>query len=319
MSVRRTLAVTILAATSVAGTASPGRGAGTGLAPGTHERSVDSGGRARSYLVHVPAKLPEEAPVVLAFHGGGSNAEVMRRYSGLDATADAEGFVAVYPSGSGRLEGALTWNGGSCCGHARRREVDDVAFVAALLDDLGAVMRIDRRRVFATGISNGGILAYRLACELSDRIAAIAPVAASLEVTSCRPGRAVPVIHVHGTEDEFIDYGGGAGPRSITGTLFASPVASVRRLAEIDGCEGEPLRSALPDRDPEDGTRVIRESYGGCREGAAVELYTIEGGGHTWPGHGSRAAFLGRNSRDVDVNDLMWAFFEAHPMPAVRR
>lgn len=292
---------------------SPATARAAPLAPGDHERTVQVGGLSRGYLVHVPRKLAGKAPVVLAFHGGGSSAAIMRRYSELDATSDREGFVVVYPEGTGRLARAHTWNGGSCCGHAQRRGVDDVAFVRSLLDDLGGALPLDTSRIYATGMSNGGIMAYRLACELSDRIAAIAPVAGSLELAECRPSRPVPVVHFHGTEDAFITYGGGSGPKSVTGTPFASPTDSARRFVELDGCTAKAVRTELPDR-LADGTRVIRESWEGCRAGAAVVLYTIDGGGHTWPGHDSRADFLGKTTLEIDVNAIMWEFFEAHPM-----
>jgi polyhydroxybutyrate depolymerase len=149
------------------------------LGPGDHTRTLQVDGRERSYLVHVPAKYggKQPTPVVLAFHGGGSNAEQMVRFCGLNEKADKEGFLAVYPSGTGRFERMLTWNAGNCCGYAMQNKVDDVAFTRALLDDLAEVANVDPKRVYATGMSNGAIMCYRLASQLSDRIAAIAPVA----------------------------------------------------------------------------------------------------------------------------------------------
>src|SRR5262249_41276708 len=148
-------------------------------------------------------------PVVLAFHGGGSNAGQMVRFSGLNDKADQAGFLVVYPNGTGRLEQALTWNGGNCCGYAMLNKVDDGAFVRALLDDLGKVAKVDAKRVYATGMSNGAILAYRLASELSDRIAAIAPVSGPMGTEKCNPTRPVPVLHFHGTDDDFAPFKGG--------------------------------------------------------------------------------------------------------------
>ena len=153
------------------------------LAPGDHTRTLEHDGRTRSYLVHVPPKYDPKrpTPVVLAFHGGGQQRlEQMVRFCGLNEKADKEGFIAVYPNGTGRLEQMLTWNGGNCCGYAMWNNVDDVGFTRALLDDLAKVANVDAKRVFATGISNGGIMCYRLASELSDRIAAIAPVSGTM-------------------------------------------------------------------------------------------------------------------------------------------
>ena len=144
------------------------------LEPGDHTRSVEVGSLTRSYIVHVPPSYDgsKPFPMVLGFHGGGSNAEVFIRFSGLNGKADEAGFIAVYPSGTGRLPRMLTWNGGNCCGYAMREKVDDVAFVRVLLDDLAKVAKIDEKRVYATGMSNGAIISYFLASNLSDRIAA---------------------------------------------------------------------------------------------------------------------------------------------------
>jgi polyhydroxybutyrate depolymerase len=143
------------------------------LKPGDHTRSLEVDRRTRTYLVHVPKSYDgsKAHPVVLVFHGGGSNALQMVRFCGLNDKADQAGFLVVYPSGTGRLEKVLTWNGGNCCGYAMQNKVDDVAFVRALLDDLAKVVKVDAKRVYATGMSNGAILAYRLTSELSDRIA----------------------------------------------------------------------------------------------------------------------------------------------------
>ncbi len=138
----------------------------------THTIEVD--GRDRHYTVHEPAKAGQDSPlpVVLVFHGGGSNAGVMARYAKMNDKADDAGFLVVYPSGTGRAKRILTWNGGDCCGYAARQKVDDVKFVDQMLDDLAKRYRIDKRRVYATGISNGAMISYKLAAELADRIAA---------------------------------------------------------------------------------------------------------------------------------------------------
>jgi polyhydroxybutyrate depolymerase len=148
------------------------------LGPGDHTRTLTVGDLKRTYLVHIPPRYdPKKAtPVVLAFHGGGANADNMVVFSGLNKKSDDAGFIVVYPSGTGRLEKLLTFNGGNCCGYATTNKIDDVMFTRKLLDDLAESANIDPRRVFATGMSNGGIMSYLLASELSDRIAAIAPV-----------------------------------------------------------------------------------------------------------------------------------------------
>jgi polyhydroxybutyrate depolymerase len=278
-------------------------------------RTVSVGSAQRSYLVHLPAAFDakREYPVVLAFHGGATNPGVMARFSGLSEKADQAGFVVVYPSGSGRLERVLTWNAGRCCGYASEHAVDDVGFVRALLEDLAHVARIDRHRVFATGISNGGQMAYRVAAELPDVVAAIAPVSGSLEVEVPRVSRPVSVVHFHGTDDEYLPFEGGRGPRSLVTGSHASVARSIGTWVKLDRCRPAALLAQLAPT-VADGTTVVRHSYVGCRDGAEVMLYEIRGGGHTWPGRPSPERLLGKATQNVSANDVMWEFFTRHPM-----
>lgn len=285
------------------------------LGPGDATRQVGTSRGARSYLVHEPPSYDgkKPMPVVVALHGGGSNARQMVRFSGLSEKADSAGFVVVYPEGSSRRGPFRTWNGGTCCAYAMLARIDDVGFIRSVLDDLATAVKVDPKRVYATGISNGGIMAHRLACELPDRIAAIAPVSGTLSLPSCRPARAVPVIHFHGTADEYVKYEGGFGKRSLTRTLFPSVADTIAKWVAIDGCSAKPTSAKLPDA-TDDGTTVRVDTYGGGKEGSEVVLVTIEGGGHTWPGRLSRAGFLGVTTRDVSANDMMWDFFQRHPI-----
>lgn len=285
------------------------------LKPGDHTRTLEVDGRTRRYLVHVPpsydAKKP--TPVVLVYHGGGSYAEITMSFTGMSAKADEAGFIALYPSGTGRLAKALTWNGGNCCGYAMLNKVDDVAFTRALLDDLATAANVDAKRVFATGMSNGGIMSYLLASDLSDRIAAIAPVGGPMGTESCHPKRPLSVMHFHGTNDEFAPFKGGKGTKSLSGTQFYSVEHSINAWVKANGCPQEPAVSTFPDV-AKDGTKVTRRIYGPGRDGAQVVLFVIEGGGHTWPGQQPRVAFLGKSTRNISANDLMWEFFMKHPM-----
>ena len=285
------------------------------LGPGDHTLSLAVGGLQRSAIVHVPPQYDRTVamPVVLAFHGGGANADTMVRFSGLNDKADEAGFIAVYPNGTGRLQRMLTFNGGNCCGQAAANGVDDVEFTRRLLDDVAGACSIDSKRVFATGMSNGGIMAYRLASELSDRIAAIAPVGGPMGTKGCRPGRPVSVIHFHGTDDAFAPFQGGRG-RGLSGTSFFSVDHSIAAWVEADGCDPNPVTIRLPDT-TDDGTTVTRTTYGQGKDGAEVVLIVIEGGGHTWPGREPRLASLGKSTRDISANDLTWEFFQRHPLP----
>lgn len=288
------------------------------LSSGDYRRTVNSGGLERNYLVHVPPRYDgkKPLPVVLIFHGGGSNAAMTVRYTGLNDKADAAGFIAVYPNGTGRVERALTWNAGNCCGYAQRHQIDDVAFVSALLDDLEKVSSVDRRRIFATGISNGGMMSYRLAAELSDRIAAIAPVAGTLGIDDVKPKRPVSVLHFHGTDDKFLPFAGGRGAKSITQTVFHLVEQTLSTWVKINGCPVLPKTTKVP-HVAKDEMRVTRREYGAGKNGAEVVLYLIEGGGHTWPGRHPlvEIEFLGPTTGDISANDLMWSFFEKHPLP----
>ena len=285
------------------------------LTPGDQIRSLEVDGRSRTYLIHVPRNYDPSrpSPVVLAFHGGGTNAKTMVRFSSLSETANREGFLVAYPNGSGRNPNYLTWNVGNCCGHAMRENVDDTGFVRALLDDLGRAADIDAARVFATGVSNGGMMAYRLASELSDRIAAIASVAGPVGTDKCFATRAVSILHFHGTSDEFVPFNGGRGPKSFSQADFRSVEASLRVWIAANGCPPSPIETRPPNRN-HDGTSVTETTWSPGRNASEVVLYTIHGGGHTWPGRVPPISYLGLSTTELCANDVMWAFFSKHPL-----
>ncbi|MCU0233051.1 MAG: hypothetical protein MUE90_03330 [Thermoanaerobaculales bacterium] len=280
--------------------------------PGEYQRDLSVGGGKRSYLIHVPPsyRSGERMPVVLNFHGGGGNPSSQVELTGMNDTADRAGFIAVYPAGSGRLKKFLTFNAGSCCGFARDQKVDDVGFVEALLDDLAKIVCVDAARVYATGHSNGAMMSYRLACDLSDRIAAVAAVAGPMGIEDCRPSRPVPILHFHGTADQCAPIAGGAGKSKDAGT-FRSVDSSVSQWMKINGCDG---RSTISYQK----ANVTCATHGGCRDGGEVTLCTIAGGGHAWPGgrkYPAEKICGGTLSQEVSANELMWEFFERHPMP----
>lgn len=286
---------------------------GEPLSAGDTTRTLTVDDRQREYLLHVPpqASQGKPLPVVLVFHGGGSSAKVMVRFSGMNETADKHGFVAVYPSGSGRLEAARTWNAGNCCGYAQRQQIDDVKFVAALLDELERSPTIDNRRIYATGMSNGALLCYLLADKLSDRLAAIGPVAGPMGTETCAPKRPVPVVHFHGTEDAFAPYAGGRGRRSVSQTDFYSVEHTIAAWVNANHAEAKPQVTELPVQQ-QDGTRVTRSLHAAGPQGAEVALYTIHGAGHTWPGRTSLFNFLGVSTKNLSANEVMWEFFSRH-------
>ncbi|MFO0968317.1 MAG: PHB depolymerase family esterase [Gemmataceae bacterium] len=280
------------------------------LPAGTQPFELRHGGRTRGYLLHVPPSHQNSpSPLVLALHGATSNARLMEKFCGLSAKADAAGFLVAYPSGTGALPNVLTWNAGACCGYAAQHQVDDVGFIAALLDDVAGRVAIDPRRIYATGMSNGAQMVFRLAGEMAERFAAVATVAGALGLPRVAPTRPISLMHFHGTEDEFTPFAGGRGARSVYGADFLSVDATIGAWVEANGCPPEPRVELFPDR-VGDGTAIVRKVYGPGRGGVEVRLVVIEGGGHTWPGRPPLPLALGKSTGNVQANDWIWEFFE---------
>lgn len=274
---------------------------------------IVAGGMTRTFRVHVPPRYDGRAPLplVLMLHGGGGSGRQLETASSrMSPIADREGFIAVYPDGTGaRLR---TWNAGGCCGSAVTNDVDDVGFVRALIDHLEAELCVDRRREFASGMSNGGLMSHRLACELSDRIAAVAPVAGTEMSPTCTPARPVAVMHIHGSDDGHVPWDGGEGC-GLAGVSFTSVPATMERRRTLNGCDATT-------------TEVLAEGDGrcdgwdGCDEGADVVLCTVSGGGHSWPGGEPSADVVdcpadGEQSTTFVASEIIWRFFATHPMP----
>jgi polyhydroxybutyrate depolymerase len=281
--------------------------------PGDHMRKLTVDGRERSYLVHIPPQYDpnKPTPVVLIFHGAGMNAAMTVPFTGMSEKSDEAGFIAVYPNGTG-IDPFLTLNAGGRRGELAEHSADDVKYVAHLLDDLVHVVNVDQKRVFATGMSNGGMMCYRLAAELSDRIAAIAPVAGTMAIDEAKPKRPVSVLHFHGTADALVPVDGpGRGtPKFLT---FKSVEESIRIWCKINQCPETSVTTCFPNK-VDDGTTVKQKTYGPGQDGAEVVLIEIEGGGHTWPGQKPAIGFLGKSTLDISANDLIWQFFQKHPM-----
>jgi polyhydroxybutyrate depolymerase len=302
---------------------SPGCNARSASA-GDHDESLAFGGKTRSYRLHVPAGYDgEPTALVVSMHGFLSNPLEQAKFSGMSEVADERGFIVVYPSGAGEPP---AWNAGDCCEYVER-ERDDVAFIGALVDAVGESACIDLARVYATGHSNGGFLSHRIACELSDRIAAIASVSGVLGVApaDCQPERPVPVLQIHGDADPTIPYGGGS-PEGWELLYPGLPAPTYRSVAETvsfwrehDGCDAS-------------RTQVYSEGdancqrYDGCDAGSEVTLCTLSGGGHTWPGGDPTAleamvlglpvtSLIGVTSTSLDASAYIWDFFERHPLP----
>jgi len=290
------------------------------LAPGDYEFSMTHQGFRRSYLVHVPPQASDgrPLPLVLSFHGGGSNAKVMRTYTRMDRSADRDGYIVVYPNGSSGIGGRfLTWNAGNCCGPAALLQVDDVGFALNVLDDVAARVAVDKSRVYATGLSNGAMMAYRLAAEAAHRIAAVAGVAGTMSLQRFAPSRPVPVLHIHSTHDHIARYDGGfAAPATVADTrMFHAPVEDMlRRWLDFDGCPLKPaaVETIAAERGTPDETHsAIRRVYRPCRQSVEVVLIQLGGAGHVWPGgiRDYNPELLGTGTSVIDANTEIWRFF----------
>jgi len=272
---------------------------------GRYSGTIVVNGQTRAYNIVLPPNYngQQELSLVIALHGGGGNAEQFENNSRLTEKANAAGFIVVYPNGSGRIQ---TWNGGLCCGSAAAENTDDVKFISMLIDKLKAEYKIDPKRIYATGHSNGGIMSYRLACELSDKIAAIAPNASTMEmITPCKPSRAVPILHMHSKLDENVPIEGGYGI-GISNAYFY-PLDSVFTVWALNNsCNPAPQTTV------KDG--YTQTKWVGCNSNTVIDYYLTNDGGHAWPGIG--VSTMGNpSSTAINANDLLWAFFQQHSLP----
>lgn len=285
--------------------------------PGTFRSTLQHDGQERAYLVHLPKgyRSGKPMPVVFAFHGGGGDMQMMAGdHYGLVAKADDAGFIAVFPNGYSRFpRGKLaTWNAGSCCGAARDTGSDDVGFVRAIFAQLQQRVSIDAQRIFATGMSNGGMLTYRLACEMSDVFRAIVPVAGTDSTVQCSPRHAVSVLHMHAKDDTHVLFNGGAGEDAFKNkskvTEFLPIPQTVANWTQRNQCTGAPKRLlTVPG--------ATCDAYSNCADGAQVQLCVTESGGHSWPGGTSPRAVKAPPSQAISANDVMWDFFQRVSAP----
>ena len=288
----------------------------------TLDETIVVGDLKRTYKAHVPpvSKNASALPLVIVLHGGFGNAYAIEMQSELSYLADKAGFVTAYPEGLGKsLMPTIgrSWNGGGCCNPAVARNNDDVAFIAAMIDDLAQKVNIDRNRVYATGLSNGAIMSYRLACDLSDRIAAIAPVGGPDTTLTCNPVRPVSVMHFHGTADPCSPFKGGPGGGCAAKALGfePKPIFDTPAIPEIVKIWASRIKAPPEPRTTLRKGAVTCTTYGPGQQGAEATLCAIEGGGHTWPGGVDKLAesLVGSVNRDISANELMWEFFQRHP------
>ena len=312
---------TVTPGTTTAPLPSPSPGCAAGPADpgarGTHEVvDLSSVGADRWYTRLVPSNYDgAPVPLVVDLHGYLSGAAGQAAMSDLGAKAEEAGFVVATPQGTSELP---YWN---AVPHAELP--DDVRFVADVIDDVAGSLCIDAARVYVDGFSNGAFLASLVACRLSDRVAAVAAVSGLLLPADCAPSRPVPVLAIHGTDDRYVSFAGAPNPAladltwndqsraAFDGLAFADVATTTERWAELNRCADEPTRTGV-------APAVELIEYPGCAEGSAVQLYVVDGGGHTWPGSAFSAAsasILGPTTEAIDANELIWSFFSEHPMP----
>lgn len=274
--------------------------------------SITVDGRVRTYVLKLPPNYYEDADfsLVIGLHGGGGSGEQFETSSYLTDKANAARFIVVYPDGvqSTGIIKARTWNAGSCCDYASENNINDVKYISELIDKLLAEYKINPKKVYATGHSNGGMLAYRLACEMPHKIAAIAPNATTMVVKQpCNPSRPVPILHMHSVLDQHVPYTGGVG--SGVSKHYNPPVDSVLNVWQQKNQCSQPAKVIL------DNSSYKLTKWFDCLNNVSVHYYLTKDGGHSWPGGEAGSVFGDNPSTVINANDLLWEFFQQHQLP----
>jgi polyhydroxybutyrate depolymerase len=286
--------------------------------------TITSGGTARWFYQHVPppSAPSKPLPLVIDLHGYSEGAQIHTAMSGLGPYGDTHGFITVTPEGLGAVPLWDTTIGGA-----------DLAFLGDLMDHEEQTLCVDERRVYTTGLSNGAFMTSAVACEYASRVAAVAPVAGISEIQGCAPSRPVPVVAFHGTADQFVSYDGGLGPAvanlpdpsgagrigdAASAGATTTPGGKGPSIPEItaawalrNGCVAKPKDTTV--------TADVTLISFSCPPGDEVELYRVTGGGHAWPGSefsAKVAPVIGKTTMTISANDIIWKFFQAHPLPS---
>ena len=280
------------------------------LTAGDYRRITKFQSRERFYDIHLPSNftINKKFPVVFVFHGGGGNPEQARSDYGMDMVSDENDFIVVYPAGTGKSRTRfLTFNAGECCGYAKENNINDLGFVNFILDELENNLNIDPKKIYASGLSNGAFMSYRLACDSSNRFAAIAPVAGVLgkNLENCNPSNQVPIIHFHGKKDEHILYNGGISKVGFIKEDWVSVNELIYYWLNINKIEKESLITSKIGN-------AILSKFGPNAQGTKIKLWTLEDGGHTWPGGKSKLKATGKVNQDINASELIWDFFKQY-------
>lgn len=314
---RALLALSLLALTACSAGAQPAPPKGGVLT----EEKMQHDGRERRFLVN-DYSGGKPAPVVFVLHGGGGHPENAQNMSQFDIIAAREKLIVVYPGGTGGTPGGrlLTWNAGHCCAYARENNIDDVGFFAKMIDSLVASGRTDPKRIYVTGMSNGAMMSHRLARELPDRIAAIAPIVGAIFGDEGPARSPVAAVIFVGQDDQTVPAAGGplGGPerRGVAANLarraedrdVAPDVAQADYWATANGC-------APPVEKMDAAGKVVELAWNKCTSGRPVHFYRVANNGHAWPGGKAGRAEADQPTPDVNASEIMWRFFSANPKP----
>lgn len=288
----------------------------TALAAGDYDFKTTHGGVEREYLMHVPPSYNgSPMAVVIYFHGGGGAIDDSKK-QGMHDYSDKYGFILLSPAGTSRwgTVGLRTWNAGSwgpsandrCCGYAVEKNIDDVGFVLQMIGEVEKKAAVDKKRIYATGHSNGGALSYRLACELSGTIAAAAPASPAGLEGNCSPSRPISIMHIHGTADPCVPYSGGNGSCLAASVTYPPVQNEINFWLNRDGCNSNGSIAY------QKGNATCT-SYS-CNQGTEVEFCKVDGMGHAWPsGSPALANVVGPVYYDISF-DQIWEFFKRNPM-----
>ena len=270
---------------------------------------IDVNGVERKYLLHVPQKYDpnHKSALLFAFHGGGGFMEHMateKNYK-LISSSEENGHIVVFPNGYSALPTGkfATWNAGKCCGEARNTKSDDIAFVKAMITKIKSDYNIDENKIFATGMSNGGLFSYRLACEMTDVFKAIAAVAGTDNTIDCKPSKPISILHIHAQNDDRVLFNGGAGfeKNKDQVTEFISVNDSVSKWVKFNQCQTTPKRALSV-------KGAYCDEYVGCKDNVKVKLCVTDSGKHSWPG-GEKERGDEPPSQSITANEMMWEFF----------
>ncbi|MDR6738889.1 polyhydroxybutyrate depolymerase [Herbaspirillum sp. 1173] len=273
-------------------------------------KTIRVGNLSRAYFSERNA-VGEPQPLIVALHASGSSGSLMARATGLTEIAEAAGYMIVYPNGTGLAIDARTWNSGGCCGYAQMHKVDDVAFLRALIDKLVKDGLADPQRIYLVGVSNGGMMAYRMAAEAPELFKAVAVVSAVLDVPPEAVKAPMPLLHIHGSDDPFIPFLGGIGKQEVSQLPRISVARSIEAFVKADGANPRPTVADIPDT-ANDGTTIRQYTYASKSDPQAVVLYEVKGGGHAWPGGVVPIVNGGKSSQNLDTSRTVINFFNAH-------